>query len=139
LPEKRYIRQAIDDKSGAYLGEDTTYRRVVEHQDQPTVYEHPPAGHESSAALAPSTVWRWLSWLGGLENTLREARELIHKKHPSAALHRESWSVDPRKYQSEARRRVLEQALGLLVVAKLFERAFSKSIFPNLATGCGWS
>ena len=39
--------------------------------------------------LAPSTVWRWLSWLGEMTDTLRAAWGLIREKEPNSTLHRQ--------------------------------------------------
>jgi len=139
LPHKRFVHPTIDRKCHDYLGEDVGYRKATEHQGRPVIYDQPPTGGETSAALAPSTLWRWLSWLGGLKNTTRAACQVIRQKEPSAALHRQAWAVSPSKHRSEARQEVLEQALELLVVQRLFERLFSKSIFPHFATGCRWS
>jgi len=139
LPHKRYVRQTIEQKCGVFLGEDNTYRQSVEEQDRPTVYDEPPRGGESSAALAPSTLWRWLSWMGDLEETTRKALRVIREANPCAALHREAWSISPKKYRSDSRRELLEKTLELLVTGKIFQRQFNRSIFPHFATACDWS
>jgi hypothetical protein len=139
LPHKRYVRQTIEQKCGVFLGEEIGYRQSVEEQDRPTVYDQPPRGGESSAALAPSTLWRWLSWMGDLEETARKAFRVIREANPCTALHREAWTIAPQKYQSEPRRELLEKALELLVTEKIFQRQFNRSIFPHFATGCDWS
>jgi len=139
LPHKRYVLQTIDQKCGVFLGEPIGYRQAVEAQGRPTVYDQPPRGGESSAALAASTLWRWLSWLGGLEKTSREAFRVIREANPCASLHREAWAIGPKKYRSESRKRSLEKALELLVTEKTFRRQFDRSIFPHFATGCRWS
>lgn len=139
LPHKRYVRQTIDRKCGDFLGNEGTYRQSAEEEGRPTVYDEAPRGGESSAALAPSTLWRWLSWMGGLNRTAREALRVIREANPNASLHREAWTVSPKKYRSESRRQVLEKALELLVTEKIFLRQFHRSIFPHFATGCDWS
>jgi hypothetical protein len=139
LPHKRYVRQTIDQKSGVFLGEETGYRQAVDHRGRPTVYDEPPEGRETSAALAPSTLWRWLSWLGGLKKTTRAASRVIRQANASSTLHREAWTVSPSKHRSDPRRQVLEQALELVVTEKVFQREFNRSIFPHFATGSGWS
>jgi hypothetical protein len=76
-----------------------------------------------------------LSWLGDqLQDAFREVRQLLRAKTPSSTLHRESWSVSPYKYRSEARRLTLQRAVEGLVVAKVFQRLFGKAIFPRFAT-----
>lgn len=139
LPHKRYVRQTVEQKCGVFLGEEISYRQAVEDQGRPTVYDEAPRGGESSAALAPSTLWRWLSWMGGLEKTTRNAFRVIREANASVSLHRQDWAVSPKKHRSESRRHVLEKALELLVTEKIFQRQFNRSIFPHFATGCRWS
>ena len=143
LPHKRYVSQVLLDKAQDFLGsEASTYRRSCQFQGKSLVYDdrqdEPLA--KAGAALAPSTLWRWLSWLAdGLPNTFRAARQLIREKEPESPLHREGWAVAPRHYRSDARRQVLQRALEALVVEKVFQRLFGKAIFPNFATAHGWS
>ena len=139
MPHKRYVLQTIDRKCGVFLGNQGTYRQSVEEQGRPTVYDEAPRGGDSSAALAPSTLWRWLSWMGGLEKTTRKAFRVIREANASVALHRQGWAVSPKKYRSESRGQVLEKALDLLVTDKIFQRQFNRSLFPHFATACGWS
>lgn len=139
MPHKRFVRQTVDQKCGVFLGEEISYRQSVEDQGRPTVYDEPPRGGESSAALAPSTLWRWLGWMGGLKKTAQEAFRVIREANASAALHRQVWTVSPKKYRSESRGQVLEKALELLVTEKIFLRQFNRSIFPHFAIACGWS
>jgi hypothetical protein len=139
LPHKRYVLQTIKQKCGVFLGNENTYRQSVEEQGLPTVYDEAPRGGESSAALAPSTLWRWLSWLGGLEKTTQKAFRVIREANPCASLHREAWTVSPKKYRSDSRKQVLEKALELLVTEKIFQRQFNRSLFPHFAIACGWS
>jgi hypothetical protein len=98
--------------------------------------ENPLAGR--GAALAHSTLWHWLSWLGGLTRTLQSAMQLISQKDPGHSLHREKMPIDPRKYRSESRGQTLEQAGWLLLVEAVFKKKMGKRIFPRFATGCGW-
>jgi hypothetical protein len=89
-----------------------------------------------AAALAHSTVWRWLSWLGDeLEEAWRAVRGLIRSRTSDSALHREGWGVSPYKYRSESRRQTLQRALEGLVMAEVYPRLFGKAIFPHFATG----
>lgn len=128
------------DRTRDFLGTDKSYRKVVRRQQKSLVYddrqEHPLA--RRGAALAPSTVWRWLSWLGSLTETTQAAMQLISQKDPSHTLHRQVVLIDPRKYRSEARAATLERAGRLLLVEAAFELRTKKKIFPRFATGCGW-
>jgi len=137
LPFKRFVSQVVCDRSQTFLGTEQSYRDSVRLQGRTLVYDdrqEEELGREA-AALAPSTVWRWLSWLGDqLQDAFREVRQLLRAKTPSSTLHRESWSVSPYKYRSEARRLTLQRAVEGLVVAKVFQRLFGKAIFPRFAT-----
>lgn len=140
LPFKRFVSQVVCERSQAFLGTEQSYRDSVRLQGRAVVYDDrqdEKLGREA-AALAPSTVWRWLSWLGDqLQEPFREVRQLIRSKTPSSALHWESWAVSPYKYRSEARRLTLERAVEGLVLAKVFQQLFGKAIFPRFATvGC---
>ena len=56
------------DSLGEYLAADHSYRKTVKHEGMPIMYDdRTPAGLEKASGLAPSTVWRWLSWLRGWE------------------------------------------------------------------------
>jgi hypothetical protein len=77
--------------------------------------------------------------MGGLTKTTREAFRVIREANASVALHRQDWAVSPKKYRSDFRRQVLEQALELLVTEKIFQSQFNRSLFPHFATACGWS
>jgi hypothetical protein len=90
------------------------------------------------AALAHSTLWHWLSWLGELTRTAHAASQLISQKDPAHSLHRALIMIDPRKYRSEARSQVLAKTAWLLLVEAVFEQRMKKRIFPTFATGCGW-
>lgn len=131
------------EKAKEYLGTDTSYRQVVQHQGMPILYDDReansiPAGKEGVPGLAASTVWRWLSWLGSLENLLREASQLIRRKAPSSTLHREPWPMPTGKYRSDARRQTLQRAAECLVVESLFRDLFEQEMFPHFATAHGW-
>ena len=67
------------EKTKDFLGTDQSYRKTVRSGHRFLVYDdrqdHPLA--ERGAALAPSSVWRWLSWLGGLTRTSQKACQLI--------------------------------------------------------------
>ena len=93
---------------------------------------------QRGAALAHSTLWHWLSWLGELTRTAQSAMQLISQKDPGHRLQHAPIMIDPRKYRSEARGQTLAQAAWLLLVEAVFEQRMKKRIFPTFATGCGW-
>jgi hypothetical protein len=73
------------EKAGEYLGTDHSYAKTAEHEGMPIMYDDRIRTEKKQpVGLASSTVWRWLSWLGGMKNTLRAACELIRQKEPNA-------------------------------------------------------
>ncbi len=108
------------------------FRLVVMYDDRTE------AGLEKASGLAPSTVWRWLSWLGGMPGTLRTAWGLIREKEPNATLHRQGWVVTSSKYRSLKRQQMLQQAMQLLATDRVCENLFGEGIFPRFATGHAW-
>jgi hypothetical protein len=136
LPRKRFVKLPVLEKAGEYLGTDRSYEKTV----RSTVYDDRDADdHQRPVGLAPSTVWRWLSWLGGMPSTLRAAWDLIRQKEPGGTLHRQAWGVSPRKYRSGRRRDTLVQAMQLLTVDRVCAGLFGAGIFPRYAISQGWS
>ena len=140
LPHKQFVHAAVSDRAKAYLGNETTYEEATRHEGLPIMYDdRAPARGKVSVGLAPSTVWRWISWLSTLKNTLCAAAAAICQQEPQSVLHREVWAVSGTKYRSEARRHVLEQAVRWIVTGSVFERLFGRKIFPDFAMAHGWS
>jgi hypothetical protein len=140
LPRKRFVKQPVLAKASEYLGTDHSYLKTTEHGGMPIMYDdRTPAGLEKAHGLAPSTVWRWLSWLGEMTNTLRAGWGLIREKEPNSTLHREPWALPSWKYRSPARQNTLQQAMQLLAADRVCEGLFGEGIFPRYATGQGWS
>jgi hypothetical protein len=136
LPGKRFAKAPVLEKSSEYLGTDQSYARITKHQGMAITYDgRTPPGKEPWISLAPGTVWRWLSWLGGMTGTLRTAWKLIREKEPNSTLHREPWAVSPKRYRSEKRRDTLQQAMQLLAADRLCQSLFGVGIFPRYATG----
>jgi hypothetical protein len=140
LRHKQFVSPTLLETAREFLGSAQSYRQAVQHQGMSLVYddrqEHPLA--RRGAALAHSTLWHWLSWLGGLTRTLQSALQLLSQKFPGHSLHRPLIGIDPRKYRSDARGQTLEQAGWLLLVEAVFEQRMKNRIFPRFATGCGW-
>jgi hypothetical protein len=140
LPRKRFVKPPVLEKASEYLGTDHSYRKAVEDEGMSIVYDDRARPQERRPlGLAPSTVWRWLSWLGGMKRTLRAALGLIRQKDPNASLHRQPWAVSSWKYRSEKRREVLQQAMQLLAADRVVEGLFGAGIFPRYATRQGWT
>jgi hypothetical protein len=140
LPRKRFVKSPVLEKAGEYLGTDRSYRKTAEHEGMPIMYDDRIRTRKKQpVGLAPSTVWRWLSWLGGMESTLRAACELIRQKEPNATLHREPWVLPSWKYRSQARQSTLQRAMQLFAADRLCEGLFGQGIFPRYAIAQGWS
>lgn len=134
LPGKRFVKRPVLEKSSEYLGTDQTYDQTTKHQGMAIVYDGRTAtGKGIPLGLAPSTLWRWLSWLGGMTGALRTAWKLIREKEPNSTLHREPWAVPPTKYRSEKRRETLQQAMQLLAADRVCQSLFGEGIFPRYA------
>ncbi len=140
---KQFVSETILNKAKTFLGTPSSYRKTVRHQGRFLVYDDRQDHFlaRRGAALAHSSVWRWLSWLGGLTRTLQSASQLITQKDPRSTLHRVVIPIDPNKYRGEegcARHQLLTQAGRMLLTEAVFEDRLKKRIFPTFATGCGW-
>ena len=137
---KRFVKQSVLEKAREYLGTEHSYRKTVKHEGMSIVYDDRMArGKRLPWGLAPSTVWWWLSWLGGMSGTLRTAMELIRKDEPDFLMHREACVVPAWKCRSQRRRDTLQQAMRLLVVDRACAKLFGKGIFPRYEMIQGWS
>jgi len=140
LPRKRFVQQPVLAKASEYLGTDYSYRKTIANEGMPIMYDDRRGAAEGQpVGLSPSTVWRWMSWLGGMPNTLRSVMGLIREKDPNATLHRELWVVPAGKYRSLRRRDTLQRAMQLLVADRMCAKLFGKGIFPRYGIARGWS
>jgi len=110
-----------------------TYESVIRVKGMPVCYEG--KGEEiDDRRLAPSTLWRWVVFLGGMKKTLQEALGLIRQKAPSSGIFREVYPIAPSKYRSDGRRIVLQRCLKLFRAEGEYLPLFGTSIFLQLAT-----
>jgi hypothetical protein len=137
LPFKRYVLLFILERCAAYV-EDTvrTYREGVTEEGEQISHEDADKG----VKLWPSTLWRWVDRLGRFPVTVRQALNLIKQKNPSTAIFRTLGCLRIRegKFRSQARQHVLERCRALVTVNGAYARLFSASVFPELATRCGF-
>jgi hypothetical protein len=139
IPHKRYTTPSILDRAKRlFQGCGVAYRRAVWLGRQRIVYA-PHGGQEDLRQLSHTTLWRWVGWLGGMAAVLAATSKLIRDKDPSVALFRQLYPLDPRRYRSEQRRQVLQNAARLLDAAACFERLFGVRVFPDFATGAGFT
>ena len=138
LPFKRYVLAFIRERCAAYAEDGArTYRDGVAEGGVAVSYEDADAG----MALWPSTLWRWVGRLGGFPETVRQALHLIKQKDPSTGVFRALGGIRIRegKYRSEARKAVLQRCRGLVIADRDYAPLFHGSIFPDLATRCGFT
>jgi hypothetical protein len=137
LPFKRYVLAFILARCTAYVEDEVrTYRDGVKEAGQPISHEDADGGAE----LWPSTLWRWVDRLGRFPVTVRQALNLIKQKDPSTDIFR-VWGhlrISTGKFHSEARKHILQRCRELVTADQEYARLFSASVFPDLATRCGF-
>lgn len=153
LPHKHYIRQDVCRLSECYVtDDDLSYSKAVQVNGTAVYYDAvaagsqavdnraPPGGSQAidDRVLWPSTLHRWIGWVGGLRRTLREAFQLIRARSATCDVHRDLVPLAPRKYRSEQRQVVLQACGRLFRTDEAYRNFFRTSIFPDLATVCGW-
>jgi len=88
-----------------YLGNDHSLRQSVRGTHTPLAYDGPQA--QQGQQLSRSTVWKWLTWLGGLKETLRRVAGLVLEKDPNANPARDVAPISAKKFCPQARHNVL--------------------------------
>jgi hypothetical protein len=137
LPFKRYVLPFILARCIAYVEDEVrTYREGVEEGGQPISHEDADGG----AQLWPSTLWRWVGRLGQFPVTVRQALNLIGQKEPSTDVFRALGllRIGAWKFRSAARKRLLQRCRELVTTDRIYTRLFGASVFPDLATRCGF-
>ena len=122
LPYKRFAKPVLVEHAKRYLQNDHSYRQTVRGTYTPVAYDGPQG--EQGRQLSRSTVWKWLSWLGGLKETLQRATSLVLEKHPRANPARDVPPIPAKKFCLQARHDVLHLAARLLVAAESVVQLF---------------
>ena len=131
MPHKRYAKEAILSRTAEYVGHDeASYRTVVRGKLLPLGYETEPESPTDERRLSPSTVWRWISWLAAMPETLQAAAVLIRRKSPASPLFRQVWAFPSRKCRSQKRSGELGQAARMLLTCRVFSELFPNEMFP---------
>lgn len=138
---KRYVAGTVLDKSATYVEDHAaTYRSTIKEDGLPIAYDARPGSPDDGRQLAPSTLHRWLTTLGGLSETLRHAFAVIKAADPATTVFRRALPViAPWKYRSERRRLRLRTAATLLQTGREYRALFGVPIFPHFATTGGWT
>jgi hypothetical protein len=140
LRYKRYVADTVLDKSTTYVGDHAaSYRGTIKEGPLPIAYDATAGSPDDGRQLAHSTLHRWLTTLGGLRETLRNAFAALKAACPGTNVFRVVPVIAPRKYRSQPRRLRLQTAATLLRVDREFTAAFTASVFPRFATRCGWT
>ena len=137
LPFKRYALPNIQERCAAYVEDDArTYEEGVKEAGEQISHADPDKG----AKLWPSTLWRWVTALGRFPATVREALALIKQKAPSTGLFRVLGEarINESKFRSAERKLVLQRCRELSLADRVYRDLFGVSIFPDLATACGF-
>lgn len=139
LPYKRYTLPTISFFSQKYsTNDEMSYRKLI--RERPVGY----ALLEDKIVdrqLDHATIHRWIGTLGGFENIVGKAQDLILQADPASSICRDllSLPVSERKYRSPQRKGRLLCSLRLFTLERFYRLLFSVSIFPNLATRCAFS
>jgi hypothetical protein len=140
LPNKRYVRQDVCRLGGRYVADDgVSYRRGVQVDRMAVCYDSDGEGQPiDDRVLWPSTLHRWVGFLGSLKDTLQQAWRLIRAKSPTCDVFRKATPVPCWKYRSVERREVLQTCGRLLGTDRAYQDLFDVSIFTHLATLYSW-
>jgi hypothetical protein len=77
-----------------------------------------PKGEQQGQQLSRSTVWKWLTWLGGLKEALQRATRLVLETSSTANPARDVPPIAAKKFCLAARHDVLHFAARLLGAAE---------------------
>jgi transposase-like protein len=141
VPHKHYVCQVVCRLSERYVADDDlSYRTGVQINGRAAYYDAGAGGSQvlDDRVLWPSTLHRWIGWLGRLRETLREALRLIRAQSATCDVFRDLVALPPWKYRSERRKGILQACGRLLRADGAYRQLFQTSIFPYLATACGW-
>lgn len=134
IPYKRYTKDTIWEISKKYVEEeDSTYENVVQNDKEAIVYDSKTNSSRYESELTGSTIWWWLSFIGSLNDLISKAFSLIRQKDPSSQIFREVLPINPRKYRSNKRKKLLQRCIRFFNAEVEFRRLFLNSIFPHFA------
>ena len=126
VPYKRFAKPVIVAQAKHYLLSDLSLRQSIRGIYTPLAYDGP-QGLEGQQ-LSRSTVWKWLTWLGGLKETLQRVTGLVLEKQPHANPAREVAPILAKKFCLQARHDVLHLAARLIVAAEQAAELFGRSL-----------
>ncbi len=141
IPYKRYTLPTILGFSSSYVANpDSSYRGLIDAC--PLEHETKPDAEVCCASMMEhSTIHRWVTTLGGYSQIAREALNLILQTDPITSLCRDlaGLMIPSKKYTSNLRKKALLSCFRLVFLESIYQSVFPVSIFPRLATRCGYS
>lgn len=140
IPYKRYTLPTIMAFTHWYVNDEPmTYRKLV--QEVAIGYESRENGDIDERQLAHSTIFRWITTLGDFSEIIRKGQDLINQADPASTICRDlaGLTISAKKYMSSARKKVLHCCRQILHLDAVYRLCFKASIFPKLATACGFS
>jgi hypothetical protein len=136
IPHKHYTRPTITGFSASYIeSDDMTYQQAV-------MVDHSVPGYpQNDATLAPSTIHRWITTLGGFTQTCRTALILLLQENPVSSICRNlaRLIIPLRKYKTKQRKKQLINCRQLVIIEAFFQVTFKTSIFTKLAMRCAFN
>jgi len=141
IPHKHYVIDDIERLSQIYTQKQSaTYRNTVNHENMPIGY-HSEDNTIDERQLSHSSLWRWISFFGKMNQHLSNTLDLIRQKAPETHIFRENmlYPLPTHKYRSQHRKIILQTAQLLILTRESFESFFGKSSFPRFATANAWS
>lgn len=140
-PHKRYSCTQIVELSKQYLNQETSYQdalrdgnNFIGYQPEDTFINMKKNKDDESIVesfLAPSTLYRWCSWLGSFQSQVSQALDILNQTIFDLNICRQFIPVYPRKYNTEKRKVVLQQALKVFQMSEI--KINGKKIFPHFA------
>ena len=135
IPHKHYTRPTIMKFTSNYVeSENKTYEKAL------MAGQHVPGYPEGNRTMAASTIHRWVTTLGQMDQTRQKALALLLQKSPVSSICRDlaQLTIPGSKYKSQRRRALLLGCRSLLIIEPLFQSAFKSSIFTKLAIRCAF-
>jgi len=134
VPYKRYTVPTIKKYCSLYTeNHQDSYREIIIKN----IIGYPDSDHQ----LSHTTIHRWITTFGNYSKIIRTAQDLCLQAEPKSGICHElaSLSIPTKKYRTEARKTILQRCRQLLKIEVKFWSIFNVSIFPYLATQCGFS
>ncbi len=139
VPYKRYTVPTIKKYCSLYTeNHQNSYREIIIKN----AIGYPDSDRQySDHQLNHTTIHRWITTFGNYSKIIRTAQDLCLQAEPESGICHElaSLSIPKEKYRTEARKTILQRCRQLLKIEVKFWSIFNVSIFPHLATQCGFS